>query len=147
MLKDGFFSLQTPQDLLAKLEHDFKRHRKNPIDTYAAFDFVVTATQLHDWARRSGISERPTEALHQLVFKVCGDLGNGAKHFAMRQRRPEGHSIAEARYGEATYGDARYGGALVVALSEAEASVYGQPTITVLELAAMVLAYWEEILL
>ncbi len=45
----GFFALRTPQDLLAKLRHDHARLVDNPIDSYAAFDFFVTANHLVDW--------------------------------------------------------------------------------------------------
>ncbi|MGH8064009.1 MAG: hypothetical protein ACRERE_01985 [Candidatus Entotheonellia bacterium] len=38
----GFFALQKPVDLLAKLRHDYQRLQRSPTDTYAAFDFFVT---------------------------------------------------------------------------------------------------------
>ena len=46
----GFGSLQTPLDLLSKLEHDLERMRVSPEDTYAAFDYFVTAEHVIDWA-------------------------------------------------------------------------------------------------
>jgi len=35
--------LQTPKNLLDKLQFDFARIKANPLDVYAAFDFFVTA--------------------------------------------------------------------------------------------------------
>ena len=49
---EGFFELQTAQDLLAKLRHDFDRLKKSPMDSYAAFDFFVTAYHMLEWGYR-----------------------------------------------------------------------------------------------
>ena len=147
MLTDGFFALQTPGDLLKKLRHDLERCRANPLDTYAAFDFVVTGTQMHEWAHKHGITERPTDALHQLVFALCGALGNGAKHFAMRDRRPSGHAIREGGFAAHAFAAHAFDvGDLVVYLDARETEINGAPSITVLELAAMVVQYWTELL-
>ena len=148
VLKDGFFALQTPQDLLRKLQHDFERCKANPLDTFAAFDFVVTGTQMHEWAKAAGLDERPAEPLDELVFKLCGDLRNGAKHFGMPRKRPKGLEIREGWVEPGwVQADAFDVGDLIVHLDDREAKVYGKPTISLLELAAMVVAYWEEILL
>ena len=45
----GFFELQKPADLLAKLRHDYKRLQSMPTDTYAAYDFFVTGYHMLDW--------------------------------------------------------------------------------------------------
>lgn len=39
----GFFHLKTPADLLHKLHHDLDVLEAEPEDTYAAFNFFVTA--------------------------------------------------------------------------------------------------------
>jgi hypothetical protein len=41
--------LQTPRDLLAKAERDFKRLQENPANADAAFDFFVTVRHLPNW--------------------------------------------------------------------------------------------------
>jgi len=147
VLTDGFFALQTPTDMLTKLRHDFDRCRDRPMDTYAAFDFVVTGTHLHEWALKHGITRRPTAPLHQLVFALCALLGNGAKHFSMKQRRPAGHAMIAGPFDPDVFDPAVFGtGALVVYLDANEAAVYGASSITVVDLAAMVLGYWEELL-
>ncbi len=45
----GFFELATPPDLLKKLRHDLSRVQQNLTDSYAAFDFFVTAEHILDW--------------------------------------------------------------------------------------------------
>jgi hypothetical protein len=45
----GFFELQSPLDLLNKMEADYARLSRNPLDTYAAFDFFVAAAHLPEW--------------------------------------------------------------------------------------------------
>jgi hypothetical protein len=45
----GIFALRTAKDLFGKLEHDLVRVKKNPADSYAAFDFFVTAFHLKEW--------------------------------------------------------------------------------------------------
>ncbi len=49
-MKDGFAELRSPRDLLAKMEHDRRRMSADPTDTYAAFDFFVTAEHMLDWS-------------------------------------------------------------------------------------------------
>jgi hypothetical protein len=44
----GFAELQTPCDLLRKLQHDISRMAADSGDSYAAFDFFVTAEHLLD---------------------------------------------------------------------------------------------------
>ena len=154
MLKDGFFELQTPVDLLKKLTHDFERVKSKPGDSYASFDFVVTARHLHDWASNANIGWRPAEPLQRLAFKLCGDVADGAKHFVMRNKRPMGHTVvAGGIFGKATYGESTYGKELVIALTEEEAAIYGRGTtfyghdaITMTALAELMLTYWKTVL-
>ena len=71
MLHDGFFDLRSPVDLLDKMRRDFKRLRAAPKDTYAAFDFFVTASHMHEWLNGSGCAwSAPTEPRDATVFKL-----------------------------------------------------------------------------
>jgi hypothetical protein len=45
----GVFDLRSPEQLREKLEADFKRVLGDPLDSYAAFDFFVTAWHLVEW--------------------------------------------------------------------------------------------------
>jgi hypothetical protein len=44
----GFGDLQWVADLYSKLEHDRRRMKASPEDTYAAFDYFVTAEHIID---------------------------------------------------------------------------------------------------
>jgi hypothetical protein len=142
----GFFRLEGPADLLEKLEHDFERLRSDPVDTYAAFDFFVTATHMHEWIKRAGWQwDRPTDPRQAAIFKLCGDLGNGAKHFLMDKKFD---NPTEVREGWIQSGWVQAGwvqeGDLIVQLNELEGAMLGQPSITAVALADMVLQFWRD---
>jgi hypothetical protein len=83
----GFFKLEDPFDLLQKLEHDLNRLKAIPTDSYAAFDFFVTATHMPEWIRMVGWTfSPPTEMRTATIFELCGKLGNGAKHFVLHKK-------------------------------------------------------------
>lgn len=82
----GFAQLQGPADLLAKLVHDFERVRAAPDDTYAAFDFFVTAEHMVDWLIPDSLevkqwSARKAKRESSELLKITSHIANGAKHF------------------------------------------------------------------
>jgi hypothetical protein len=149
MRSRGFFKLEDPFDLLRKLEHDFERLRSNSVDGYAAFDFFVTATHMHEWVRGVGWQwHPPTELRQAAVHKLCGDLGNGAKHFVLHKKFD---NATEVREGWVQSGDWVQAGPwidmvgdLIIRLNESEATTLGASSITALALAEMVLHSWSE---
>lgn len=78
--------LQTPGDLLAKLEADLTRIKKNPHDAYAAFDFFVTADHVEEWLYTPSFGGHPGGHSDDLMRLVC-HLGSGAKHFSATSKR------------------------------------------------------------
>ncbi len=85
-VNDGFGNLQTPLDLLRKLRHDLERMKADPLDTYAAFDFFVTAEHLVDWTipdqrdkNRGG--DRKALRASEPLLQVTSHIASGAKHF------------------------------------------------------------------
>jgi len=82
----GIFQLRTANDLFHKLEHDLKRVTDDPSDSYAAFDFFVTALHISDW---KGINTKSKKKLFaeglapsdKAIWDVCCQLANGSKHF------------------------------------------------------------------
>lgn len=77
----GFWpELQTPKDLLVKLESDYFRLESDPINTYAAFDFFVTAEHIIDWSFQEQ-AEKTRLRKDNTLLKIVSHLGNGAKHF------------------------------------------------------------------
>jgi hypothetical protein len=145
----GFFELRTPQDLMRKLEHDLERLRINPLDTYAAFDFFVTANHLVDWIwPSSSRAQLRANRREDALPRICEHLADGAKHFLLAN--PHQGVVATQRIPAAVYGEAEYGvsafampASLQVHLEPDEAAVLGCEVIDVLELATRVLEYWQ----
>jgi len=81
MAEKGIFALRTAMDLFGKLERDLQRVKDNPADSYAAFDFFVTAYHLKEW--KLGKKPFKTELLQpdKSTWAVCSQLANGSKHF------------------------------------------------------------------
>jgi len=142
----GFFELRTPQQLLAKLRHDHARLAANPTDSYAAFDFFVTANSLVDWIWPSASPDQQKDNRHSdLLPRLCAHLADGAKHFLLD--RPhygvDGTVHDRAAFSrDAFQGDAFQTGKLMIILEAKEAGEIGQSTIDALTLATQVLEYW-----
>ena len=83
----GFGSLQTPLDLLSKLEHDLERMRVSPEDTYAAFDYFVTAEHVIDWAYPDDGAKRSELRKNVRMLEIVSHIANGNKHFQATQSR------------------------------------------------------------
>jgi hypothetical protein len=146
----GFFELRTPQQLLQKLRHDRARLQEHHADSYAAFDFFVTANSLIDWVwpsatRRQQRANRRSDA----IPRICEHLADGAKHFILT-REHKGVAattrLTSARSGLARSGATRSGmtvPTLVVELEPDEAEELGvRKLVGIRALADMVLLYW-----
>jgi hypothetical protein len=144
----GFFELSTPQHLFTKLRHDYERLERNPLDSYAAFDFFVTANCLVDWCWPSATaSQLRANRRADTILRICEHLADGAKHFLLCRphqgvegtRRVLGGGLATMRLGGTRLGER---GRLVVVLESTEAAELMKSEIPVLELASLVLQYW-----
>lgn len=144
----GFGSLQSVWDLREKLEHDFRVLKERPADTYAAYNFFVTAEHLLDWLYpgdrgSTGAAARKTERETDVLLRIVHDLANGAKHFELN---PERHDsvvhVDHSDYGRGSYGTGPFGGDLIVSLDGDAASQYGA-SMSALDLARNVHAYWQ----
>ena len=143
----GFFELQTPQDLLRKLRHDFKRLGKSPMDSFAAFDFFVTAYHMLEWLHpgKSNKSKREQLESSNNLLQTVSHLANGAKHFQATHKQHASvkyATVAQGTFGSAFSPDAFDVGELRVELDGDAAREFGA-SIRVLELADKVLSYWE----
>lgn len=90
MAEKGIFTLRTAKDLFGKLEHDLGRVKKKPDDSYAAFDFFVTAFHLKEW--KYGDKQPFVPKLSQqekAMWKTCRQLANGSKHFEADETHAE----------------------------------------------------------
>lgn len=139
-------ALQSPADLLAKMQHDYARMVEDPGDPFAAFDFFVGAEHIVDWQWPDDASRRRA-VRSQEPAKTISHLANGAKHFEATHERHD--SVAEVTYepdfGTSAFGRARFG--------EMRLGESGRPALVItrtdgvrvdaLGLAGHVLAYWE----
>jgi hypothetical protein len=91
----GLFDLQAPLDLLEKMEFHDRQLPADPMDVYAAFDFVVGAAHLPEWLNHFRCSAGRGDARAEALKDLCGHLGNGAKHFvAKRHDAVERHAVS-----------------------------------------------------
>jgi len=131
--------LQTPKNLLDKLQFDFARIKANPLDVYAAFDFFVTAEHVPDWVGDKSIKSR------EPLLKVVSHIANGAKHF--RATAPKHKSVEDVHVREGAFqagafqSDAFDVGDLLVEIKGDEVKQFGSE-ISVRRLAQMVIEYW-----
>jgi hypothetical protein len=149
-MQNGFFEMRAPGDLLQKLIHDLDRLKADPLSTYAAFDFFVTADHMLDWefpdsipgARETKIELRRANQL----LAICSHLGNGAKHFELTNSRHKSVRVFEFHPGvfdPEVFSNAFDVSRLVVRFSDEFAQAFGE-SIGVVELANRVLNYWVE---
>jgi hypothetical protein len=141
----AFFDLQTPQDLLRKLRHDFGRLKESPVDSYAAFDFFVTAYHMLEWRYRD--RNKPEERTQTYEKKenwflpVCRQLANGAKHFQAGGGAVKDTIVRQGPFDQAFDSHAFDVSELRVEL-DGDAREFAA-SIGVLELAAKALLFWE----
>lgn len=140
-MRDGFFELETVDDLYDKLCWEFERLKSNSEDTRIAFNFFVTAEHLPDWMKKLHLKADP-------IPRICGHLANQGKHFRTRPKHNAVTSAGRLRYVEDSYVEEGYVAApLMVELDESVAEKAGIETrIDVLTLAEHVMNYWKRTL-
>ena len=142
----GFFELQKPADLLAKLRHDYQRLQNAPTDTYAAFDFFVTGYHMLDWLYPNDKEKQEQEEKASILLQVCSHIANGVKHFHATARKHQ--SVADVRVQDGAFqrgifqADTFQVEALVIQL-DGHAAVQFGAEVECLTLATQLLRYWE----
>jgi hypothetical protein len=151
MAMKGLFDLRTFEHLLHKLEWEYARWQEEPLNTYMAWNFFVTAEQLPDWLAQR--DHQPNDFPYKFkrkrpLLRICSHLANGGKHF-----RPGNHhsSVASTRAqgGWVPLGWVPEGWvelpALMVDLTSDEQKALSSPSASVdaLSLGAQVLAFWQ----
>jgi hypothetical protein len=144
----GFFALQKPSDLLAKLRHDYQRLQSSPTDTYAAFDFFVAGYHMLDWLYPSDENKerRKQEEKESILLQICSHIANGIKHFHASPKRHQ--SVADVRVQEGAFqrdafqANAFQVEALIIKL-DGQAAVQFGTEVECLALATQVLQHWE----
>jgi hypothetical protein len=153
----GLGSLQSPEDLLEKLEYDRKRLEADPADVYAAFDFFVTAYHMLEWIHPNRARNDPIQAAKRRLISgknrlvtIAAELANGVKHF--EQFSYEGVADVETAggywprgYWAAGYWPPGYWKEprLIIKLTATEASFFGgAPSLVALDAARKLCAFW-----
>jgi hypothetical protein len=142
----GFAGLREPRDLVTKLRHDLARMVADPGDSYAAFDFFVTAEHILDWLH-PGESEKPKRKIarnSKVLLQITSHIANGAKHFVAEAPHLKSVTGIEHQGYADDYVEPGYvGESIVVRLSADEALSLGTTEIDAVALASQVLAFWE----
>lgn len=150
----GFGELNTPRDLLCKLEYDLKRMKESPQDQYAAFDFFVTAEHIVDWIHSDSKSPNDNKnsrndlRSNEAVLRITSHIANGGKHFrALAGHHTSVKEVKKERYFKSGYIEEGYTqDPLMVHLDPEEAKAIGAPEgaseIDATRLAHIVLEYW-----
>lgn len=142
----GFFALQKPADLLAKLRHDYERLQSSPMDTYAAFDFFVTGYHMLDWLYPNDKKRQEQEEKTSILLQICSHIANGVKHFHATANKHQ--SVADVRIQEGAFqrnafqANAFQVEALIIQL-DGQAAVKFSAEVECLALATQVLQHWE----
>ena len=146
----GVFDLRSPEQLLEKLEADFKRVMADPLDSYAAFDFFVTAWHLVEWKHPPTCDGAPRSALLARcpILRVCEHIAVGAKHFEPDPKRHESVADTVATsvwapgvWASGTWAPNTWAGDLVVHLDGTARKELAEK-FTVQQLAQLVLETW-----
>ena len=141
--------LQTPKDLLAKLQFDFTRIEANPCNIFAAFDFFVTAEHLHEWVVKhypEWVDDKSIKN-EESRLNIVSHIANGVKHFKATHSKHKSVKNVHKRKGafqaEPFQSDAFDVGDLVIELKEDEAEKFGSE-ISVRTLAQDVVNFWTD---
>jgi hypothetical protein len=146
----GVFELRSPRQLFEKLEADYKRVLADPLDSFAAYDFFVTAWHLVEWKHPPATDAAGRIALLARipVLRVCEHLAVGAKHFEADSTRhtrvsnTRSTSVwASGTWAPGTWAPGTWAGDLVVTLDGVARATLGDQ-LTVPELAGVVMDAW-----
>jgi hypothetical protein len=148
----GLFDLKTPKDLLNKLQYEYDKLKKSPLDQYIAFNFFVTAEHMLDWlypdVHKTGDNQerRKKERGKEVTLNICWDIATGAKHFTVLAKGHEtvkGLRVQPGAFDPAVFDPAIFQTqSLIIELQGIAEQKLGK-SIEVLELARKVLDYWE----
>jgi len=149
---EGFFELQTPNDLLQKMRHDLEQMKVHPFDAYLAFNFFITAESMLDWYFPGDENKVKRNELRNSTWflKATSDLATGAKHF-----KPRGfhdtvskafvtpgsfpiNSFPKGDFPKGSLGD----GALIICITE-QTEGNDNDRFSAFDVATKVLEFWE----
>ena len=146
-----FFHLRTANDLLQKLERDFKKLKQHPRDVDLAFNFFITAEHILDWKYPGRANKKNREKLRssEVLLQVTSHLASGAKHFDVEAKhhtsvKDTGRSayFPEGYLSKSYWPEGYWPESLIIHLDEDMAQKLSTQ-INVLNLASDVLQFWQ----
>lgn len=146
------FKLQSPQDLFQKLKHERAALNSDPDDSYAAYNFFVTAWHLLDWLYPGDANKPARSKLRKSepLLQVLDHLASGAKHFEIDPKR---HTSVRKTGGPPSWAEIPFGqspgkrpvnaNVLYVFLDGPATTRYGS-YVSVTDLASKVVDFWQQ---
>ena len=149
----GIFELAKPSDLLQKLNRELERLRRSPGDADHAFNFFVTAEHLLDWIYPGSSGKSQREALRNgdPLLELISHIASGAKHFdklSTHHRSMSGSKSVSGYFSRDYWPRGWFGRgyfseeSIEISVTGPAAKALGSSTVTALDLAQHVLAYW-----
>jgi len=139
------YGLQSPRDLLEKLEADAAA-LEIEITSHGLFNFVVAAYHLCDWIKKDpAVPQSAKQAITSVRadknIAVCRDLTNATKHFSLNighKRQVANDATSSMGFGVGRYGKGGFG----VGEERIEVELMDGSTIGALDLKNNVVAIW-----
>lgn len=139
------FGFRSASELFDKLQADYQRLASDPLDSYAAYDFFVTAWHLVDWTHSPVHDSGGRDALlaRAPVLRVCEQVAVGAKHVEPYATRYALASNAESAtpWAPLTWPPSTWTGDLFIRFDGRARELYGDQ-LTVMQLAQLVIDVW-----
>jgi len=144
----GAFGLETPKDLLGKLERELEKLRVSPNDRDSAFNFFVTAEQMLDWLYLGKANRATREALRKAepLLKVVSHLANSSKHFdqlAKHHQSVDKSGSFGAFFDGSFFGGGFFGGERLLIVFRGDATKSFGQSKPVIEVAEKVYRFWQ----
>ena len=138
-MKDRFFEISSPGDMLGKAKRDFDE-MKSHLDIDTIFNFFVTAYHVMNYVEVQGKASEVARSkfYEDEDFKICQYICNKGKHLHLKKGDPyrTRHNKA-AVFGEVCFGEVTF------AQSESYSLIADGRVVDVIALAQRVLDKWE----
>lgn len=143
------FGITTADDLYDKLQADHAALRADPLNSHAAYNFVVTAWHLREW-KFADREERAEVCRRHPILRVCEHLAVGAKHMRpdpQRHRSVADSSVAgvwaPGTWAPKTWAKGTWGEWLQIDLDSEARELYGA-SLRILDFAVLVMQAWAQ---
>jgi hypothetical protein len=141
----GLFGMDTPGEMLNKLEKEYRELCANPNDRDVAMNFFVTANHIPDYVFPKSKSEQATMRRSNTALAACEYVANEGKHSFVGNNKITAVSHTELKGAAFDFSSfdssAFHTGVPTVHLKDEAATELG-PEISALQLAEKVLSFW-----